>query len=253
MAWWSKAPVRVAGMLGLVGAGVAAGAALVGPWWGWAGAVAGYALAHTVGWALDRARGRPRRPGPPPAQAQRYQLRTTTLSGSIVAGLGFGLLGMLVLTATLGLIGNAVARRFAVGAPFLYLTVLLVGVVGGVFWLRRTVLSDVEVTVGGATLLVRARSRRQDWQELRLPVDAVVRIDAFSDPFGAARWLRVDAGAYGRFELRSSGVLAGKRAQSAIGRLTVDLLDRLGAERRTRPFLARWGTYRYDIRKNHSS
>ncbi|MEV6525557.1 hypothetical protein AB0M43_26755 [Longispora sp. NPDC051575] len=250
MAWWNRAPARVAGMLVLVAVGALAG------WPGWgglAGAVAGYLLAHTVGWSVDRARGRPRRPGPPPAQAQRYQLRTTTLSGSIVAGLGFGLLGMVTLFATLGLIGNAAARRFAVGAPFLYLTVLLVLIVGGVFWLRRTVLSDVEVTLGGATLVLRAKGRRQDWQELRLPVDAVERVDAFSDPFGAARWLRVDAGSYGRFELRSSGILAGKRAQAAIGRLTVDLLDRVGADRRSRPFVARWGTYRYDIRKNHSS
>jgi hypothetical protein len=155
------------------------------------------------------------------------------------------MLGVVGLAGTFGLIGNAVARRFAAGAPVLFFAGVFVLVVGGVFWIRHVVLSDVEVVLGTETLVLRASRRKQPWEEIRLPLSAVEGVTRFIDPFSHGRWLRVDAGKNGRFELRASGVSAGRRAQAAIDRLGVDLLDRLGAERGTRPYLARWGTVRY--------
>ncbi|MBA3489980.1 MAG: hypothetical protein H0T78_10670 [Longispora sp.] len=241
MSWWNGALVRLAAMLVGIAAGVFAG----WPTWAWAGAAAGYLLVHTIGWAFDRTRPTSRRLGRPPTHAQRYKLRTTTLPGSMAAGIGFGLLGVLALAATFGLISNAVARRFAAGAPLLFAAGVFTIILCGVLLLRRAVLSDVEVVLGVETLVLRVRRRRQPWQELRLPLSSVQSVTRFRDPYGPGRWARVNIGVHGRFELRATGVLAGKRAQAAIDALGRDLLDRLELTEGTRPYLARWGTAHY--------
>lgn len=255
MSWWNTAPLRLA----VTTAGIALGAAISWPTWAWAGAGAGYLAVHTGGWALDRLRNTrhpaipgprripatPRGSAPPARQARKYRMRITTLSGTLVAGAGFGLLGMLAIAGTFGLIGNAVARRFAAGAPLLFSAGLLLLVLGGGVGIRRAVLSDVEIILGAETMVLRARRRKQPWQELRLPLASIRYVTCFADPFGPGRWLRVNAGAAGRCELRASGLLAGKRAQAAIDCLAADLLHRLGASEGHRPYLARWGTLHY--------
>lgn len=240
MTWWRSAPVRLFGTM----AAIAGGAALGWPGWAWAGALGAYMLTHSVGWVLEARPTALRRATPPP-HAQKYHMRTTTLSGSVVAGLGFGLLGMISLAGTFALIGNAVSRRIAAGAPLVFVTAIAAVVVGGVFWLRRVVLSDVEVVVGTETLVLRVKRRKDPWQELRVPLSNITSVTRFADPFGPGRWLRVDAGEAGRFELRACGILAGRRARAAVARLGADLIARLGVETCTRPYLARWGTFRY--------
>ncbi|WP_018350807.1 hypothetical protein [Longispora albida] len=209
-----------------------------------AGAFLGYAFAHTLGWLTDRLTGHTRTAGTPHQAANRYTMRTTTLSGALSTGIALGLIAMIVVPSLL-----AKNKLFGLAAALLAVVAVL--------WLRRAVLSDVEVTVGAETLVIRARNRRRarlvrddhPWEELRLPLHAIVRVDRFADPFGLGRWLLVDAGERGRFELRATGVLSGRRASAAIGRLGSDLLDRLGATRGTRPYLTRWGTWRY-VRNN---
>ncbi len=229
---------------------IAAGALGTGPlgWRAVPGAVGGYAVAHTAGWLADRVRRPAGRRFTAPDGARRYRLRTTTLSGSTVAGAAFGLGVAGALIAGTLLVDSAIARRWFLGGPLLVALPVVVAVVA-VLVLRRWVLSDVEVELGAAVLLIRARRRGHPWTTARYALSDVRIVDRFVDPYGVSQRLRVDAGTAGRFELRAAGALSGRSARAAIARLGADLLGRLNTDRSTavRPYVARWGTWRYRV------
>ncbi|WP_203961622.1 hypothetical protein [Actinocatenispora thailandica] len=249
----ASAPIRLVATVALLLAGGTAGYALrygPQPLPMVAGAVLGYLVAHTAGWLFDLIRRRGLRgtglARNAPAAAREYRLRTVLLPGASVAGLAAGLGAAGGLLGLLVLVAFVVLRREFLGAPLVALVAAVVVVLVPAGMLRARWMRDVTLRLSDDEVQLHFLDVDGRWRVRRAPLAEIRSVTVFADPYGRARWLRVDAGDT-RFELRCAPGLAGRGAAETLRRASRDLLGRPGWRPASgvRPYRARWGARRY--------